>query len=373
MARDSDLQEMDRESPESETSSVVQHVSESSSVAQHVSGNSSVVQHMSDTNEDPPDSPSRDDLDDLHQTLKSEVESQIRLIKQAIQSTVTSTQSTQRDLQRNQIKQDLLKALLPRSKSQLSDVGSPVEEVKVKTEGRPDVTFGKPGEFGAFLGKLEAEEEVSMANIGSKQRQMTAEIEREVPTLPHTDSLEPEIRPNRRMEFDKPRHRPSQSPRPVGKSPEEDGKGRVIDESKYRRHKNLPKLVYSKPSNRKLIKNAIIQVCLAGEAYKSQREEVLKLIDESGDVGNFIIVFRGELGRQDLKALYEYDSATEVVRKLYGPGMWPEVLEPGVVHSYYRYDSGAKEFRQLQCHGFSIATDAVVLKIGQKVAKNALF
>ncbi len=257
-----------------------------------------------------------------------------------------------------------------------------MEEVFPKpiNDQRPDVTFGKPLELSKAL--LDSDhEDVSLVNIESRRlpdpRKVLESPAKEV-SLPRKDSIEAEIRPNRdtrRMDFDKPRHRPSQSPRPAPRSPppEEEKKGTAVDEAKYRRHKNLPKLVYSKPSNRKLVKNAIMQVCLAGEAYKLQREEVLKLIDDSSEVCNFIIVFRGELGRQDLKALYEYDSTTEAVRKLYGPGMWPDALEPSVVHSYYRYDSGAKEFRQLQCHGFSIATDAVVLKIGQKVPKNALF
>jgi len=283
------------------------------------------------------------------------------------------------------MKQLLLQALSrPKQtvRSPASEPLSAMEEVfpRPVSEQRPDVTFGKPLELGKLLVDSD-HEDVSLVNIESRRvpgPRKSPESPPKEAVFPAKDPIEAEVRPardSRRMEFEKPRHRPSQSPRPAPRSPpgEEEAKGKAVDEAKYRRHKNLPKLVYSKPSNRKLIKNAVLQVCLAGEAYKLQREEVLKLIEDHSDVCNFVIVFRGELGRQDLKALYEYDSTTEAVRKLYGPGMWPDVLEPALVHSYYRYDSGAKEFRLLQCHGFSISTDAVVLKIGQKVPKNALF
>ncbi len=54
------------------------------------------------------------------------------------------------------------------------------------------------------------------------------------------------------------------------------------------------------------MRNAIIQVCLAGETNKQEREEVLKVIDES-DHPYYIIMFRGNLGRQDFRALYAHD------------------------------------------------------------------
>ena len=279
----------------------------------------------------------------------------------------------------------MLKALL-KSKSSVSPTLPPVsvqEEEQVKRaatrEIRPDVTFGKPLDFAKALHEAEEgeEEDVSLVNLESKKH-LDSDEDRPHPRrgdLSEAEIAKPPYRDPRRIDFPREvRNRPSQSPRPMSRSPEqEETKGKVIDETKYRRHKNLPKLVFSKPSNRKLIKNAILQVCLAGEAYKLQREEVIKVIDENAEVCNFVIVFRGELGRQDLKALYEFDAATEEVRKLYGPGIWPDVIDASHVHSYYRYDSGSKEFRQLQCRTFSIATDAVVLKTVQKVPKNALF
>ena len=45
---------------------------------------------------------------------------------------------------------------------------------------------------------------------------------------------------------------------------------------------------------------------LAGDINKNEREEVLKIIDET-DYPYYIMMFRGNLGRQDYKALYSHD------------------------------------------------------------------
>ena len=60
---------------------------------------------------------------------------------------------------------------------------------------------------------------------------------------------------------------------------------------------------FAKNSNKKLIKNAITQVILAGETNKVEREDVLKMLDET-EYPYYIILFKGNLGRQDFKALY---------------------------------------------------------------------
>jgi hypothetical protein len=129
---------------------------------------------------------------------------------------------------------------------------------------------------------------------------------------------------------------------------------------KYRRHKKLPQLVYQKPSNRKLIQNAIAKVCCAGAANTPLREEALRLLESRPDALNFIIVFKGNLGRKDLRAIYELEEEG-TVRKVLGPSSCAEVLDALDVKWFYRYDSGAREFKLLQCKSFSINTDAVVL------------
>lgn len=128
---------------------------------------------------------------------------------------------------------------------------------------------------------------------------------------------------------------------------------------KYKRHKKLPQLVYQKPSNRKLVQNAITKVCCAGAANSQLRDEALKALESRPDALNFIIVFKGNLGRKDLRALYELSEGA--VHKVFGPSNCPEEIVAADVKSFFRYDSGAKEFKMLQCKSFSINTDAVVL------------
>lgn len=169
----------------------------------------------------------------------------------------------------------------------------------------------------------------------------------------------------------KPSPRPSlkvemrNSPKPAHKNREEI---KSVGE-KYKRHKNLPNLVYNKPSNRKIIKNAISQLCLAGEPNKGHREEVLALIERLPEVNYFIIVFSDSI-RRDVRGLYSHDPNTSEVVKVFGPGYLPDFLDPSVVTLYFRYDSGAKEFKPLQCKDFIAATDAVCLKKIHKVYEN---
>ena len=60
------------------------------------------------------------------------------------------------------------------------------------------------------------------------------------------------------------------------------------------------KFSFTKSSNLQLIRNAISNVCLAGEPNKKEREAVLEKIAELNfeNVTNFIIIFKGVLGRQ---------------------------------------------------------------------------
>ena len=170
---------------------------------------------------------------------------------------------------------------------------------------------------------------------------------------------------------------PKPSPRPsvkieVRNSPKPSHKTREEVKSvgdKYKRHKNLPNLVYSKPSNKKIVKNAISQVCLAGEPNRAHREEVLSLIERLADVNYFIIVFSDSI-RRDVRGLYSHDPNTGEVNKVHGPAYLPDLLDASCVTSFFRYDSGAREFKLLQCRDFIVATDAVCLKKTHKVYEN---
>jgi len=118
---------------------------------------------------------------------------------------------------------------------------------------------------------------------------------------------------------------------------------------------------FSTKSNKLLIKNAM-GVCLAGEPNRKEREEVIAKLNEAKDDVNFIIVFKPMPGRQDFKALYAYDTATEEIRKVHAIGNAPVLLDPSIVENYYRYNSGGKEFKVIQGNkNFSRAVDAVSL------------
>jgi Microtubule-binding calmodulin-regulated spectrin-associated len=195
--------------------------------------------------------------------------------------------------------------------------------------------------------RIEELEERRIKKNFSPEKVITAEKSPRVSTRP---SIKPEIR---------------NSPKPVQKNREE----LKSSEDKYRRHKNLPDLVYKKPSNRKIIKNAITQLCLAGDPNRVHREEVLNVLNLHKDVNYFIILF-SEYTRRDVRGLYKHDVNTSEVSKVFGPGYLPDLLDCSMVVAYFRYDSGAKEFKIIQCKDFITATDAVCLKKVQKVYEN---
>jgi hypothetical protein len=100
-------------------------------------------------------------------------------------------------------------------------------------------------------------------------------------------------------------------------------------------------------------------VSLAGPSTAEQKE-VLKFLEESPHT-NFVILFKGVLGRCDYKALYQHDVDGEVV-KILGPSTAPEFIENEMVEHYFKYNSGNKEFVNLGAKSFSAITDAVALK-----------
>ncbi len=54
---------------------------------------------------------------------------------------------------------------------------------------------------------------------------------------------------------------------------------------------------------------------------------------------------------------------------VYGPKDSPQTLEQGMVNEFYRYDSGAKEFKRIPGNkNFSIAVDAISIRplVGKK-------
>jgi len=126
--------------------------------------------------------------------------------------------------------------------------------------------------------------------------------------------------------------------------------------------KKIP--IFSKGNNHKLVKNAISKVCLAGELNKKKREEAFEIMGKVPKNINVIVLFKDTMEtRQDFKALYTYDEDEKIVDRIYGLKDSPAVLDESMIQNFYRYDSGAREFKRLaENKSFSIAVDAVSLK-----------
>ena len=262
-------------------------------------------------------------------------------------------------LQENKIAETLLSKIQDEEDDRKSNENSPYEVIVIEndTEKTRNCKL-KKWEDRKFK-RIDDLEKRQVKKDFSPERILPTEKPKYINRSPQ-QSPKPSPRPSTKIEM-------RNSPKPTHKEREELKLG---GGEKYRRHKNLPNLIYSKPSNRKIIKNAIAQLCLAGDPNKIHREEVLNLIEIHKEINYFIIVF-SEFGRRDLRGLYTHDINTGDILKIYGPGYLPDILESAAVSAFFRYDSGAKEFKLLQCKDFIAATDAVSLKKVHKVYENS--
>ncbi|KAG5459944.1 MAG: microtubule-binding calmodulin-regulated spectrin-associated-domain-containing protein, partial [Olpidium bornovanus] len=104
-------------------------------------------------------------------------------------------------------------------------------------------------------------------------------------------------------------------------------------------------------SNRQLVRNALVHICLAGTVNTNTKEEVLEDLDGfAGD--NFVILFRGTKDHA-FRALYSYDAKTSEVLKVYGTG--PMSLTGAQVAEFYKYDSGSRSFKTVPTKSFGIS------------------
>ena len=125
----------------------------------------------------------------------------------------------------------------------------------------------------------------------------------------------------------------------------------------------MPKKAFAKINNTKIVKNALLNVSLPGEMGRREREEVNALIDESNGVCNFIVLFKGVLGRTDYRALYRFDEVEGMGTKMHGAASAPETIRAEMVANFYKYNSGSKEYMQMgQQRHLTSTTDGVSLK-----------
>ena len=123
----------------------------------------------------------------------------------------------------------------------------------------------------------------------------------------------------------------------------------------------LPLFARSQSTNRKIVKNALTAICLAGESHRKQRDETALILESLQSVNYFVIVFKGNLGRQEFAGLYGLDPKSGLLHKLYGSIGYPEVVKQSMVQSCYRYDSSIREFKLLPHNRLSQAVDAIAI------------
>ncbi|TPX63387.1 hypothetical protein SpCBS45565_g06658 [Spizellomyces sp. 'palustris'] len=117
-------------------------------------------------------------------------------------------------------------------------------------------------------------------------------------------------------------------------------------------------------SNRLLIRNALIHVCLAGAVNEQTKQEVLEDLSTSPST-HFIILFR-DIKNHSFRGLYSYDPELDQALRIYGVG--PDVLDTNSVAEFYKYDSGARTFKSLPTKSFgrSVHGVAVARELGKR-------
>ena len=127
-------------------------------------------------------------------------------------------------------------------------------------------------------------------------------------------------------------------------------------------NKKVKNVHYSKMSNKKIIKKAINEVCLAGNTNKEYRDKINEIIDKC-EFENYIILFRGNYGRFDIKAIYTYDIQNKNIEILTCMGNAPNFIDSSMVATFYKYNVSANQFKELRgTKEFSCIVDGVCLR-----------
>ena len=69
------------------------------------------------------------------------------------------------------------------------------------------------------------------------------------------------------------------------------------------------------------------------------------------------------------RALYSFDIAQTNVEKLVGVG--PSRLRPAMVKQYLKYSTGSRSFVPIATKGFTVQSDAVILKLAARSSMNS--
>ncbi|TYZ57583.1 hypothetical protein PybrP1_013204 [[Pythium] brassicae (nom. inval.)] len=119
--------------------------------------------------------------------------------------------------------------------------------------------------------------------------------------------------------------------------------------------------VGKRPSNKKLVQNALEYTLLAGGSMEKDRRAALAALARS-PCDNFIVLLKSA---RDLKfrALYEHHADREEVSRLFAAApSCPPLLTCGAIGQFFKYNSGKKEFVAIDSRSFTVKTDACALK-----------
>ncbi|DAZ93328.1 TPA: hypothetical protein N0F65_010794 [Lagenidium giganteum] len=123
-----------------------------------------------------------------------------------------------------------------------------------------------------------------------------------------------------------------------------------------------------RPSNRKLIQNAIEYTVLAGVSVEKERAAALQALAES-TCDNFILLLKSSR-EMKFRGLYEFHADSDRVVRVYSLSVkCPQELTPDSISQFFRYNSGKKEFLPVDTRSFTVKTDACAL-LDQLVFKN---
>jgi len=128
-----------------------------------------------------------------------------------------------------------------------------------------------------------------------------------------------------------------------------------------------PAIQITSKSNFKVIVNAITHVCLAGAHQLQRRQSVISGLEErvaSGKpefaVGQYVILFRNEVSLK-FRGVYLVESGTGQLIKLQGSKSLPGTVDPSMIDTFFKYNTGSKSFQPLGSRSVTKTTDAVAL------------
>jgi hypothetical protein len=75
---------------------------------------------------------------------------------------------------------------------------------------------------------------------------------------------------------------------------------------------------------------------------------------------HFVILFR-DVNNFSFRGLYSWDSSLDQTLKLYSGCSGPTEIDPRAVLVYYKYDSGARTFKEIPTKTFGRSIDAVAI------------